>query len=182
MTNRTAAHRYARALFDVASAERANLEQIDAELTGFLSLYAQNPALERVLLNPAVPTPRKRAAVDEIARQSGLSSQVCHLLQLLADRDRFVILPELVAAYRQRLLDHQKVVRAEVTSAVPLEADRVRAIEGSFAKVTGRTVNLTTRVDPSLIGGLVARVGGTVYDASVSRQLERMKKTLEARG
>ena len=100
------------------------------------------------------------------------------LLVLLAGRDRLVLLPDLLETYRARLLDHQNVVRAEVTTAAPLAADRAKAIERSLARATGRTVALTTRVAPEIIGGLVARVGSTVFDASVTTQLEKMRQRL----
>jgi F-type H+-transporting ATPase subunit delta len=100
------------------------------------------------------------------------------LLVLLAGRDRLVLLPDLLETYRARLLDHQNVVRAEVTTATPLAADRTKAIERSLAQATGRTIALTTRVAPEIIGGLVARVGTTVYDGSVTTQLEKMRQRL----
>ena len=179
MTNKTAAQRYARALFDVVRAEKADIDQVESDLAGFVDLCRKNPSLERVLLNPAVPTPRKRAAVQELATRAHITPIVTRLLLLLAERDRFPILYELLAAFRERLLDHRQVVRAEVRSSVPLDAARVQAIEASFARVTGRSVMLTARVDEALIGGMVARVGSTVYDASVARQLQRIKKNLE---
>ena len=92
-----------------------------------------------------------------------------------------MLLPDLLETYRARLLDHQNVVRAEVTTAAPLAADRAKAIERSLAQATGRTVALTTRVAPEMIGGLVARVGSTVYDGSVTTQLEKMRQRLGAR-
>ena len=179
MTNKTAAHRYARALFDVASAEHANLQQIESDLAGFVDLLKREPAFEKILLNPAVPAPRKRAAVDEVSKRAALTPIVARMLGMLAERDRLVIVPDLLASYRERLLDQQHIVRAEVTSAAPITPDRMRDIERSLASATGRTVVLSTHVDPSLIGGLVARVGSTVYDGSLTRQLERMKKRLE---
>jgi len=103
---------------------------------------------------------------------------VAKLLQLLADRDRLVILPELAVAYRTRLMEHAKVVRAEVTTAMALPADRVAALQQGLAAATGREVQLESRVDPSIIGGAITRVGSTVYDGSVTRQLERMKEAL----
>ena len=178
MTNRTAATRYARALLDVAIQEKSDLEAIERELASFVDLFADHPALEKVLLNPAVPVPRKRAAVVELTRTAKLSPTVAKLLALLAERDRLVLLPDLLASYRDRLLDYRKVVRAEVTTAAPLAADRAKAIESSLAAMTGRTVVLDTRVDPSIIGGVVARVGSTVYDGSVTRQLQKMKERL----
>jgi F-type H+-transporting ATPase subunit delta len=178
VTSRTAATRYARALFDVALNEKANPQELEAQLTGFADLFARNPELEKVLLNPAVPAPRKRAAMVELTKISGGSPILGKLLVLLAERDRLILLPDIVAAYRDRLADHLKVVRAEVTTAAPLTPERVRQIERSLAQATGRSVTMATKVDPALIGGLVARVGGTVYDASLTTQLEKMKRRL----
>jgi F-type H+-transporting ATPase subunit delta len=179
VTNRTAATRYARALLDVAIKEQANLDQIQDELAQFADLFTQHPTLQKVLLNPAVPVPRKRAAVVQLTERAKVSPILSKLLVLLAGRDRLVLLPDLLAAYRERLLDHQHVVRADVTTASPLAPDRALAIQSGLARVTGRTVMLSTRVDPSIIGGVVARVGSTVYDGSVTRQLERLKTELE---
>ena len=131
-----------------------------------------------MLLNPAVPVPRKRAAVVELTEQAKASPILSKLLVLLAERDRLVLLPDLLAAYRERLLDYQHVVRADVTTASPLAPERAQAIQNGLARVTGRTVILSTHVDPSIIGGVVARVGSTVYDGSVTRQLEKMKERL----
>ena len=178
MTNKTAAIRYARALLDVAVKEQADLELIENELSQFADLFTQYPLLEKVLLNPAVPVPRKRAAVSDLLAQAKLTPIVAKLLALLADRDRLVLVPDLLAAYRDRLLDHRHVVRAEVTTASPLDAPRAQAIQKGLATLTGRTVLLATKVDPSIIGGLVARIGSTVYDGSVTRQLEKMKERL----
>jgi F-type H+-transporting ATPase subunit delta len=179
LTNKTAALRYARALLDVAVKERADLEQIERDLAGFVGLLAQYPALAKVLLNPAVPVPRKHAAVADLLARANFSPILSKLILLLAGRDRLVLLPDMLAAYRDRLMDHRHVVRAEVTTAAPIEASRVQAIQSGLAALTGRTVTIATRVDPAIIGGLVARVGSTVYDASVVRQLERMKERLE---
>ena len=178
MTNKTAAIRYARALLDVAIKEQADLELIDNELAQFADLFKQYPLLEKVLLNPAVPVPRKRAAAADILALAKFTPIVSKLLAMLADRDRFVLVPDLLTAYRDRLLDHRGIVRAEVTTAMALDAGRTEAIQQGLAALTGRTVRLSTTVDPSIIGGLVARIGSTVYDASVVRQLERMKETL----
>jgi F-type H+-transporting ATPase subunit delta len=179
VTQRTAAARYARALFDVSLKEQADLSRIESDLASFVDLLASHPALRKVLLNPAVPAPRKRAAVDAIVARATVAPSVGKLLVLLAERDRLVLLPELLDAYRQRLLDHQHVVRAEVTTAQPLDAGRLQAIEQSLAKATGRTVRLSTRVVPEILGGLIAKVGSTVYDASITHHLQRMKQRLE---
>ena len=180
MTNKTAATRYARALLDVAVKEKANVEQIEAELAEFVALFTQYPALERVLLNPAVPVPRKRAAVADILARVQFSPILSKLLTLLTDRDRLVLLPDVLASYRDRLMDYRQVVRAEVTTAAPIDAARVEAIQRGLTKLSGRAVTMSTRIDPSIIGGVVARIGSTVYDGSVTRQLARMKERLQS--
>jgi F-type H+-transporting ATPase subunit delta len=182
MTNKTAALRYARALLDVAVKERAPLDAIGDELSAFVDLFKQNPSLENVMLHPAVPVQRKRAVMVILVERARLSPILAKLLVLLAERDRLVLLPDLLSAYRERVLDHQQVVRAEVTTASPIGPDRAQAIEHGLAKVTGRTVRLGVRTDPSLIGGVVARIGDTIYDGSVTTQLERMKKRLVEAG
>jgi len=178
MTNRTAATRYARALLEVAVQEKADLDQAERELTSIVDLFGTHPALSRVLLNPVVPAPRKRAAMDALTARGQLLPMVAKLLVLLAERDRLVLLPDLLQAYRDRLLDYRNVIRAEITTTTPLAGDRVKAIEASLARVSGRTVMLATTVDPAIIGGVITRIGSTIYDGSVTRQLERMKERL----
>jgi F-type H+-transporting ATPase subunit delta len=178
MTNSTAATRYARALLDVAVREKADVDQIERELASVVDLFAQYPALERVFLNPVVPVPRKRAAMDALTARAGVLPILAKLLGLLAERDRLVLVPGLLAAFRDRLLDYRNVVRAEVTTTAPLAPERAKSIETSLARLTGRTVALSTKVDPTIIGGVVTRIGSTVYDASVTRHLERMREKL----
>jgi F-type H+-transporting ATPase subunit delta len=180
VTNKTAALRYARALFDVAVKEQADLEQIERELGQFADLFTRYPQLEKVLLNPAVPVPRKRAAVADLLAHAKFSPIVSKLLTLLADRDRLVLVRDLLAGFSERVLDYRNVVRAEVTTAVPVDPTRTEAIRNGLARLTGRTVKLSAKVEPALIGGVVARIGSTVYDGSVTRQLERMKERLES--
>jgi F-type H+-transporting ATPase subunit delta len=179
VTNKTAATRYARALLDVAIKEAAGLDQIESDLSQFVDLFTQHPTLAKVLLNPAVPVPRKRAAVSDLLAHASFSPILSKLILLLAERDRLVLLPDVLASYRDRLLDHQHVVRAVVTTAVPVDEERTKAIQQGLATLTGRTVRLSMQTDPSIIGGVIARIGSTVYDASVTRQLEKMRETLD---
>jgi F-type H+-transporting ATPase subunit delta len=180
MTSRTAATRYARALLDVASREtpQGGIEQAADELDAFTALIRQNPELDRVLTNPAVPAPRKRAAVAELTGMARLSPIVSKLLILLAERDRLLLLNDVASIYRDLLMDRQNVVRAEVTTAAPLAAEKTQAIEKELSAVTGKRVAMTTKVDKDILGGVVARVGGTVYDASIATQLKKIRERL----
>ena len=181
MTSRGAATRYARALFDTALAEAKDLQQTFQDLRGFADLMIENDALGRALTNPAIPKGRKQAVVEQLLTRAGaLQPAVAKLVLLLAERDRLALLPEVAAAFEQRLMDYHKVVRAQLVTATALPDDRVAAIKSGLTRATGRDVTLDTRVDPSIIGGAVARIGSTVFDGSVTRQLERMREALVA--
>jgi F-type H+-transporting ATPase subunit delta len=179
MTSRGAAIRYARALFDTALAEGKDVKAVSYELTAFAQLIAANDGLMRALTNPAIPASRKRGVVEQlIARAGSMEPALVKLLLLLAERDRLALLPDVAQAFDNRLMDHQNVIRAEVVTAVNLPEDRISAVRQGLIAATGRQVQLSTRVDAAIIGGAVARIGSTVYDGSVARQLERMRETL----
>ena len=119
------------------------------------------------------------AVVEALLSQSGsISPVVSKLLLMLAERDRLVLLPEMARAYEARLMDHAKVVRAELTTAVSLPEDRVTQLRNGLATITGRQVQLETKVNAAIIGGAVARIGSTVYDGSVTTQLQKVKERL----
>jgi F-type H+-transporting ATPase subunit delta len=183
MTSRAAGVRYARALFDVALKE-GDVQQAGRDLADFARIVAGNAGLSRVLSNPALPSAQKRGIVDGLLQAGGVASPiVARLLRLLADRDRLALLPDIVAGYRARLMEHQKVVRVEVVTAMELPGERVAALRQRLAEATGRRpedVHLEARVDPAIIGGAITKIGSTVYDGSVTRQLARMRDTLVA--
>jgi len=177
MTSRAAAARYARALFDVIVKQR-DPAGAEPELASFADALRGHDTLARVVANPAVPASRKRAVVQAIVERTRPSAEVAQLLLLLAERDRLTILPEVVEAYRSRLLDHQQIVRAAVTTAVPMSEAQRAALEKRLAQATGRKVMLEAKVDPAIMGGAVTKVGSVVYDGSVLRQLTKLRERL----
>ena len=177
MSTRASAARYAKALFDVAITE-ATPEQAEQELTAFSDLVTAHADLRLALASPAVPAARKRAVVDQLLERQRPSSPVRKLLLLLAERDRLELLPDLVAVFHERVMEHLKVVQAEVTTAAPLAPERVAQLQQRLGASIGRTVTLTTKVDPALIGGMVTRIGSTVYDGSVATQLAALQQRL----
>ncbi|MBI3048885.1 MAG: ATP synthase F1 subunit delta [Acidobacteria bacterium] len=181
MSTRASAARYARALLDVVIKE-GNPEQVDQELTAFADLVAGTPDLQKALTNPAVPVSAKRGILDTLLSRLKPSKPLAKLLQLLADRNRLVIVGDLAAAYRERLMEYRQIVRAEVITAAPLAPERLAQFEQRLASATGRRVTMSARVDPALIGGAVARVGSIVYDGSVATQLARIRERLEKMG
>ena len=180
MSMRASAARYARALLDVAIKE-SDPERAEQELATFVDLVRQHPDLERALANPVVSAGDKHAIVEQILARLQPTAPTGKLLLLLAARGRLALLPELLDVYRERLMEHRNVVRAEVTTAVPLPPERAAQLQQRLAAMTGRVVTMTTTVDASIIGGVVTRIGSTVYDGSVARQLAKVKDRLAQR-
>ena len=178
MSTRASAARYARALLDVVIQED-DPEQVEQELSAWADLCAGNPELQKALTDPAVPLAAKRGVVEAIVSRMTPSPALGKLMLMLADRNRLALLPELAASYRERLMEYRQVVRADVTTAVPLPPDQAAQFEQRLAAATGRRITMTTRVDASLIGGAVARVGSTVYDGSIATKLTKMRERLE---
>ncbi len=177
MPSRASATRYARALFDVALKE-SDPVQIERDLASFAGLMSTNAELSGALTNPAIPASAKRKIADTLATRLDLATPARKLLLLLADRDRLAIVRDLLDVYRDRLMEHLQVVRAEVTTAAPLTPDRAAQLQKKLADITGRKVEMTTSVDPAIIGGVVTRIGSTVYDGSLATQLARLREKL----
>lgn len=175
MSMRTSATRYAKALLDVAGPDAAKVE---ADLATFDGLLTSNAELRQALLSPSVPASAKRGIVAAIAGRLAATAPTARLLDLLAERDRLHLVGDLLAVYRERLLDRQKIVKAHIRSAAPLSAAVLTSIEARLGTVTGKNVSVDATVDPDLIGGVVATVGSTVYDGSVKTQLEKLRKQL----
>jgi F-type H+-transporting ATPase subunit delta len=119
--------------------------------------------------------------VQQVLDRMRPATPVGKLLLLLAARGRLALLPHILDVYRERLMEHRNVLRAEVTTAVALSPERVAQLRQRLAAATGRDVTMTTNVDASIIGGVVTRIGSTVYDGSVATQLARVKARLEQR-
>ena len=173
------ARRYARALFSIG-VDRATFEQLGRELGELAQVWAAVPDLRQALENPVFKPAEKRAVLERVLplSTSGASAELRKFVLLLLDRRRIALLPAIARAYRELADAHLGRVRALVTSAQPLspaEADRVRR---SLEQRTGKKVILETAVDPTLIGGLVARVGDLVLDGSVQTQLATLRSRL----
>jgi F-type H+-transporting ATPase subunit delta len=177
MTARTVARRYASALFDVAD-KSGIVDRADRDLRLLRDLLADYPELARVFESPAIPAARKRAIVEALLPQIGLSGEVQRLVLMLAERDRLMLLPEIVAGFTERLNQTRRIVSAEVVTASPLPDAQRAALTAALGRAADSQVTLTEKVDPAIIGGIVARVGSVVFDASVTRQMERLKQRL----
>jgi F-type H+-transporting ATPase subunit delta len=181
MSTRTSAARYARALFEITIKE-SDLAAAERDLAGFVDLVKQHPDLQRALANPVVSASAKREVVQQILDRGTPTAPAAKLLLLLASRGRLELTPTILDVYRERLMEHRQVIRAEVTTAAPLSPERVTEMQQRLAAITGRSVTMTTKVDEAIIGGVVTRIGSTVYDGSFATQLAKVRETLSERG
>jgi F-type H+-transporting ATPase subunit delta len=174
------ATRYAQALADAALAPGADLDGRRAaqELRSFEQIIQASPELKIVLLSPAVPTSRKRAVVARLADSIPLSRLVKNLLYVIVDRRRVDLLDDITDAFEVVLDERLGFVRAQVTSAMPLSEQQQTQLQEALSQVTGKNVRCEFGVDPNLIGGVVARIGSTVYDGSVRTQMELLRERL----
>ncbi|MFO0677126.1 MAG: ATP synthase F1 subunit delta [Polyangiaceae bacterium] len=171
------ATRYARALYELGS-ETSQLEALSNEIARLAEVYAGNPELRDALDNPLVTHASRRAVVGEIAEKLSLSPLGKNTALLLLDRRRIRFLPAISQRLRE-MSDLQKgIVRAEVTTAAPLSETFYQRLEAQLAKMTGKKVTLDRKQDPSIIGGVITRIGDTLYDGSLKSRLESLKTSL----
>jgi F-type H+-transporting ATPase subunit delta len=182
MSVKAVARQYAHALFAVALRSQRT-DEVGDELRQFSDLLASQPDLQKALASGAVPRQAKRALVSAVVENvAPVTDEFRRLLELLGENDRLSIIGDVITAYQTRALEAAGVINAELVTAFPLDAGRQDALAKALSHATGFHVEVTGRVDPSMIGGVVAKVGSVVYDGSVSRQLERMRQRLSAEG
>jgi F-type H+-transporting ATPase subunit delta len=175
------ARRYARALLDVAL-QKGTAEPLRAELQAMVALIEAHPELAGILAHPAVSAERKRKVVGAVAAKVGASELMTRLLTIMGERDRLSLLPMVSAAYAKLWNAHQGVVAAEAVSAVPLDEAQTRAVASALARASGRAVDLSARVDPRLLGGMLVNMEGRTYDGSVRARLLALRRTLAGTG
>ena len=178
MVEGSIARRYARALLELGR-DDGQIDRLGADLERFAGFLASGPAeVTNVMSNPVFTNAERRAVLDRLLPAIALHPNVVSFLRLLLDKDRFGALADIVREYRALADTEAGRVRATVTAAVELPADTRAAVASALAQATGKQVVLDTRIDPALLGGIVAQVGGRVYDASLRTRLERLQLNL----
>jgi len=171
---------YARALVDILMGESPGLtpDLALAQLRVFQSMQQDSVELRNVLNSPAVGAARKKAVVERFARMVSLSGLIKVFLFVLIDHRRIAMLPMVVSLIEARLDERMGIVRAQITSARPLDAEQQAMVQAALAKMTGKQVLGQFAVDEALLGGVSARVGSRVYDGSVRGQLDSLRARL----
>ena len=177
MKQSSLAARYARALAEVVKDKRA-LEAAADELDAFTAVFRESRELRDFLLNPVYPMARKQKGLAEVTRRSGVKGPQLKLLGLLLMKGRISLLPEVASEFRRIEEESLNRVSVELTTARPLDAKLQQGVVASLEKFTGKTVRLTHRVDPGVLGGARARIGSMVYDGTVASRLQKLKQQL----
>ncbi len=171
--------RYAKAIFDLGK-EEGNATALATQIGDFAGAYAASSELRDVLDNPIVPDASKKAILVDLAQKIGASETAQRALRLIAQHRRLRALPD-IARHLARLVDaDNKVVRAEVTSAAPLSETYLGRLKAELEKATGNKVTISTSVDPSLIAGVVTRIGDQVIDGSARARLRGLREATTA--
>lgn len=174
--------RYAQAMVDVVLAPGSSLDSKDVleKLGMFEDAIAASPDLRKILASPAVRASKKRAVVGRIAAALALPRQVANLLFVLIDRKRIGELHDVVEAMDAEFDRRTGAVSAEVRSPFELGPEQRQTLEKQLTLLSGKKARLKFVQDSSLIGGVIAKVGSTVYDGSVRGELEQLKRRLTA--
>jgi F-type H+-transporting ATPase subunit delta len=170
--------RYARALFDLALETNA-LDSVEADLKGLKAAREESADLRRLLASPAFSAEDKAKALRAVAEKGGANPTTIKFLGLLAANGRAGALDATIADFLRLSAQHRGVVSAEVVSAVKLTAAQEKGVKAALRQALGKDPELTTRVDPSLLGGLKVRVGSRLFDASLRSKLDSLKFALK---
>ena len=174
------AKRYAKAIFTIGQ-EQGNYEQYHEVLQGLAGLFAETPEFADALTNPLYPMEVKEKVMTGIVASMGVDTVMGNFLNLLVQKKRAEILPEIADAYKTMVDEAKNISHGNVISAVELSDELKANIQTVLEKLTGKKVKLTTSVDPSIVGGIIAKVGDLELDGSIKTQLAGLKDSIKGR-
>ena len=177
MSSQTVARRYASALADVVI-ERNEAQLVQAELSAWAKMITDNGSLLEAFSNPTVAYEQKQNLLNALIARTKVRPTTSNFLRTLLKNQRLSDLPEVNAKLVQILDERSGIVSAEITSARPVSDSARTLLEEKLAEMTGKKARLTFATDESLLGGIVTRIGSTVYDGSVKNQLSRLREEL----
>jgi F-type H+-transporting ATPase subunit delta len=177
MSNETVARRYATALADVV-VKSGETEVVTSELNAWVQMITTNAELENVLRNPVVQHIKKEKVLESLVERVKPSKTTANFLRILLKNDRLADIAAINDRFAQVLEERSGTVSAEIISSRDLSEGERTELRSNLEKLTGKRINPSWRLDPELIGGVVTRIGSTVYDGSVKTQLEMLKEEL----
>lgn len=181
MSVQTVARRYATALADVVTA-RGGAQEVQRELIAWEMMMQSNEQLLEVFRNPTIPYEQKRKVLNALISRALVRPTTANFLQVLLQNQRLADLNEVNKRFAQILDERSGVVSAEVTTARPIPQTSQDALRAKLTALTGKDVRLSFATDEELIGGIVTRIGSTIYDGSVRNQLQQVKERMTGKG
>ncbi|MDA8125796.1 MAG: ATP synthase F1 subunit delta [Deltaproteobacteria bacterium] len=177
MISSNIAKRYAQAFFEIAGEEK-RYEEYYRELNLFSALLKENENLSEFLSNPVVDQPEKKTVVESVLAKLRISPLTANFLKLLVDKRRIGILSDIEDCYRELMDLTLQKIRISVQTAFPLTVELSGRLQAGLERMTGKQVEMTVQEDSSLLGGIVVRVGDTLYDGSIRTQLNNIRNLL----
>jgi F-type H+-transporting ATPase subunit delta len=174
------ASRYARAFADVAASAKLDVTALDSQFADFLGTWEGSKELRDLFMNPAVTAVQKIAILDKLNAKLGMQKELRNLLAVLIQNDRIGAVGEVAAAWRAEMQERLGIRQAEIVTARELSAEERESLVAGVGKLAGSRIEPTFKLDASILGGTVVRIGSTVWDGSVKGRLERLKEALMA--
>lgn len=178
MSNRSLARRYAQALF-LSSQEKNILDEVEAELKLVVGSINDSPDLAQIIDRDLIPPEEKKAIIEKLF-SGRISSQTMNFLKLVFDKRREKYLQEMLTEYVDLADTARNMLEAEVKTAAELSPQQEETIKQGLAAFSGKQVRLKIELDPSLLAGVMIKIGDKVYDGSARQQLQSMRKRLES--
>ena len=178
MRNAIVAKRYAKALFAVGKEENA-FDEYSKALNELAALFAAQPAVPDALTNPMYPLEVRIKVMEEIVKAAKVGDVLARFLVLLVQKKRADVLADIAESFQEMVDEERNVAHGSVISAIKLSKDLKDKVQAALEKITGKQVVLSTDVDPSIIGGFVAKVGDLVLDGSIKSQLTGLKESIK---
>jgi F-type H+-transporting ATPase subunit delta len=174
------ARRYAKAIFTVGR-EQKTYEAYNEVLQGVAGLFSSHPEVADAVTNPLYPLDVKQKVMAGMVASMGVDTVMGNFLNLLVQKKRAELLPEIAESYQAMVDEAKNISHGNVISAVEMTDDLKANVQKVLEKLTGKKVKLTTNVDPSIIGGIIAKVGDLVLDGSIKTQLAGLKDSIKGR-
>lgn len=175
------AGRYASALFELAN-ESSKVNEIEGDLVNFQTLLDESPDLMRVVRSPVIAANDQSKAIAAVLEKAGIGGLTANFLKLVTANRRLFVIQDIIKAYRSLAAKARGEITAEVTSAFALNDDQIAALKDTLKASVGKDVTLQSRVDPSILGGLIVKVGSRMIDSSLKTKLQNMKAVLSGAG
>jgi F-type H+-transporting ATPase subunit delta len=175
------AERYANALFEIA-VEQDQLKPVEEDLNRLAALIDESADLKRLIRSPVFSAEDQARAMGAILDKAGIGGGAANFLRVVTGNRRLFALPDMIAAFRRLAARQRGEVSAEVTSAEPLSEKHLGELKAALRDKLGKDVTLATKVDPSLIGGLIVKVGSRMVDSSIKSKLQRLTLVMKGVG